>query len=451
MLPANFDEFFNHASAEVNVEAIREQWLAVTTPYDINQWLLPLPLWAKRGYDNNGTQAWEILRRDLSRVSIKRPMCIYMHIPFCTNKCGFCDSYSFKLGAHQNEHHKQYSQRLIEEMRLWRDEANLGNPPISTVHLGGGTPTSMGERHLEKIIGSIRDNFNTSQNTEFALESNVKTLTPSMIACLHRLGFRRLHIGVQSMEDSVRKAIGRQCLASEVLSVIAKTIELGWVVSVDLICGLPGQTLRGWIDGINQLAKFGTNGFSLYELLIYPQNYRWALGYGLINRSHLPNYFLFQTGVNLLDQLGFHKNLFNHWADENDNNIYFTFPVRNEDLLALGAIADGVFGNYHYRHHRYAGYNRYAQGGFPGLQGGLRRRPLEDIAHQPITAILSGTLSLEMLDLIRKTAHTNGEDLVLGWQKRRLIEPGEHGGVRLTANGSWFAGNMIAELVSHIS
>ena len=451
MLPTDFDEFFSHAPGAVDVDAIREQWLAVKPPYDINQWLLPLPLWARRGYDDNGTQAWETLKSDLSQGASQTPMCIYLHIPFCTRKCGFCDSYSFKLGAHQDEHQQQYSQLLIDEMHLWREQAISGSPPVPTVHLGGGTPTSLGEGHLEKIIQCTRDLFNIQADTEFALEANVKSLTPSMIACLHRLGFRRLHIGVQSMEDPVREAIGRQCPAAEVLQTIEKTAELGWVVSVDLICGLPGQTLAGWVDGILQLTQAGINGFSLYELLIYPQNYRWAQGYGLVKRSHLPNYFLFQAGAHLLDQLGFRQNLFNHWADGQDKNIYFTFPSREENLLALGAIADGVFGSYHYRHPRYAGYLRQAQDGSPGLQGGLRRRPVEELAHKPTTAILSGYLSPGMLDLITRTVKTDAAPLIQGWQQRQLIQPAEKGGMRLAANGAWFAGNMIAELVSHIS
>ena len=450
MLPADFEAFFQDAPAGVDVEAIRAQWQAVKAPYNVEQWLLPLPLWAKRGFDDRGPQAWERLRGDLRQASTRRPMCIYLHIPFCTRKCGFCDSYSFKLGGHVAEHHHNYCQALLDEMRLWRAEALWQAPAVPTVHFGGGTPTSLGEAHLERLVVALRETFNITPSTEFALEANVKTLTPSMLSHLHGLGFRRLHIGVQSMEDPVRQAIGRQCPAAEVLQAVERTRALGWVVSVDLICGLPGQTLAGWVEGLAQLARAGVNGFSLYELLIYPQNLRWAQRYGLTGRSHRPNYFLFQAGADFLAQLGLRQNLFNHWADAQDANIYFTFPTRGEDLLALGAIADGVFADYHYRHPRYAEYLRLAKDGFPGLQGGLRRTQREQLAHAPTTAILSGTLSAEMLAFIRQSTRADGAGLVDGWLERQLVASDGQGGLRLTANGAWFAGNMIAEMTARL-
>jgi coproporphyrinogen III oxidase-like Fe-S oxidoreductase len=214
---------------------------------------------------------------------------------------------------------------------------------------------------------------------------------------------------------------------------------------VDLICGLPFQTLPGFIAGIEDLIAAGSNGFSLYELLIYPQNQKWAEQHLLTGRDHLPNYLMFQVGAQLLAKHGFKKNLFNHWADALDENIYFTFPVRTEDCLAVGTIADGVFGDYHYRHPRYADYLRLAQNTFPGLEGGLRMTPLEAKMQPFITAIESGAIAAD-LRLNLESLSSGENDLVSRWLAGGLVRESGGGMLELTDSGSWFAGNLIADL-----
>src|SRR5205823_5946081 len=140
------DEFLASAPPVVDVEAVRRACLALAPPYDVNTWQLPWPLWARRTYEDSGPRAWEILRADLAQpAAAAPPMCIYLHVPFCAQKCGFCDSYSFKLGAHQADHFQRYVDRLCYELRLWSAQANLRHRPVSTVHMGGGTPTFLGE------------------------------------------------------------------------------------------------------------------------------------------------------------------------------------------------------------------------------------------------------------------------------------------------------------------
>ncbi len=439
-----FQVYFRDAPTAVNVPQIREQWLALTPPYDVDHWLLPLPVWGQRPYDHTGAEAWQTLRNDLAHAPPDRPFCIYLHIPFCSSKCHFCDCYSFKLGAHQAEHVQNYVNRLCAELRLWSQQGNLSQRPVSTVHMGGGTPTFLGEAALAQIVACCRAHFAITQDTEWALESTVESLTPGMMATMHRAGYRRLHLGVQSLEEPVRTAIGRRRPVAELLDRIEQMLALGWVVSVDLVCGLPGQTLAGFVAGIQTLAAAGVNGFSLYELLIYPQNQKWAESLGLARRSHVPNYFMFQAGANVLAGYGFGRSLFNHWADGRDHNIYFTFPTRGEDCLAVGTIADGVMGDYHYRHPRYAAYMRQCGVEQPGLQGGLRRTAMESALLPVRTAVLSGAIPSQ-LALALQTVPVNGQSLLHHWQQQRLIQPDADGGFVLTANGGWFAGNMVRQ------
>lgn len=440
-----FDDFFKEAESLVDVDSVRSLWHLLSQDYDVNQWRLPLPLWAQRGFDQDGPRAWEILCSDLAENS-PRPMCIYMHIPFCSSKCGFCDSYSFKLRNNKEERIIEYVDRLRYEMKLWSLKCDLTRRPVSTVHLGGGTPAYMGEGALRKLVECCRECFATFSQTEWALESTVESLTPAMIAALHDLGFRRLHVGVQSLEEQVRRAIGRRCSPGEVMRVIHETLSQGWIVSVDLLCGLPFQTISGYLGGIQTLIEAGVDGFSLYELLIFPQNHRWAEQHGLIRRDHLHNFWMFLAGAVFLEGRRFRKNLFNHWANERDANVYFTFPSRREDCLAMGTIADGVFGNYHYRHPRYTPYLQCAQAGFPGLEGGLRRTPHEERLQPLTTAILSSYIPPEHTSDLQIALRVGDKSLIDRWIANNLVQEDSLGGFELTPSGAWFAGNMIGEL-----
>jgi coproporphyrinogen III oxidase-like Fe-S oxidoreductase len=444
-----FDEFFRCAPAELDVEGIRRRWLALEPPFLVDNWALPLPVWARRGYTETGAQAWDILHHHLYASTEIKPLCVYVHIPFCSSKCGFCDSYSFKLGRKQSQHINEYVALLEQELRIWSQRGNLSQRPVTTVHFGGGTPSFIGVEPFTRLVTSCAGLLSTSPQTEWALESTVTHLGPEMLACLHELGFRRLHLGVQSLEDLVRKHTGRRQPAAKVLAKAAEVVATGWVVSVDLLCGLPGQTLAGFLAGIKALWEVGVHGFSLYELLIYPQNRRWAESFGLTRRTHLGNYLTFQAGASCLEALGYQKNLFNHWANARDENLYFTFPIRGEDLLALGAMADGVFDDYHYRHPGYNRYRRIASDKFPGLEGGTRRNALENALHPVTMAILAGSVPPALVPALEVRLPDAGQTLLERWFDLALLEKRDQdGGLCLTANGSWFAGNMISQLIT---
>jgi len=437
-------EFSSSVPKGVDMDAILNAWQALDNIYDIENWQIPMPLWAQRPYDDLGDEAWINLQPDLTNSDPSQAICIYIHIPFCSRKCGFCDSYSFKLGSHRDEHIEKYISQVCHELKLWSDRGNLRQRPVSTIHMGGGTPTFVGSIALERIIKCCIENFAITPSTELALEATVEDLSPPLVLDLHCLGFRRLHIGVQSMDDSVRKKIGRYNSARDVLSVVDATLEQDWVVSVDLLCGLPGQTLSGYIAGIDALVKAGVNGFSLYELLIRSQNKHWAERHDLIKRSHLPNYFMLHTGANVLEMYGYQKNLFNHWSDQHDTNKYFTFPIRNEDLLAVGAIADGVFGAYHYRHPPYADYLRRSNTGTPVLAGGLRQNKVESVLRPIEISILSGHIRYEIINEIKERVN-DGSALIERWLANRMIKS-QADDLILMTNGTWFAGNLITEV-----
>jgi len=345
--------------------------------------------------------------------------------------------------AHRERHVAGYLDLLAREIDLWSRLGSLATRPVSTVHLGGGTPTFLGLEPLARLVELCRAGFAASPATEWALESTAAELTPDMLAGLEALGLTRLHVGVQSLHDPTRQALNRRTPGAVVLDKIARGVERGWIVSVDLICGLPGQTLDSLLSDIRVLATAGVNGFSIYELQLSSRNRRFARQHGLTPAGRQTSYFLAQAAFHLLGALGYHKTLYNHFADERDTNLYFTFPERGEDCLALGTIADGLFGDYHYRHPQYAAYRHGVGDGFPGLQGGLRRNQAENRLQPLITALLAGRVTPALVDDLA------GPALRARWQELALLAPdGASGHLSLTGSGSWLVGNMIAELMA---
>ena len=212
----------------------------------------------------------------------------------------------------------------------------------------------------------------------------------------------------------MRQLIGRRHPAEDALAMIDKTLQ-PWLDRQRRHGVRAPVADRDLLQrDIDTLLGTGVNGVALYELLIYPQNLRWAKRQGLEGRSHLPNYLMFHVAAAALEADGYRKNTFNHWADERDDNRYFTFPSRGEDCLAVGTIADGVFGDYHFRHPRYAAYIWSATPASPGLDGGLRRTAGENEMHPVATAIMSGRVPPTLVPRLRKTNRRDASRIPLG-------------------------------------
>ncbi len=445
MAASSLDRFLaaNPLPPEVDAEVVRREWLALRPPFHPGERLPPAPVWARRPFDDSGRQAWEVLRHDVPAIDPARPYCVYVHVPFCAQRCAFCDCYSFRLGAHRERHVDGYVELLATELRAWGRLGCLARRPLTTVHLGGGTPTFLGPGHLERLVGLCREHLAPGPRVEWALESTAADLSPEMLACLDGLGFARLHVGVQTLDDGLRRALGRRLPAAGVLAAIERAVTLGWVVSVDLLCGLPGQTLAGLAGDVAALSAAGVDGFSLYELQLSRRNRPFAERHGLLGRDRAGTYLVYLAASQFLVSLGYRKTAYNHFARPRDTNLYFTFPERGEDLLALGTIADGRFGDYHYRHPTYAPYRRAVVEDFPGLQGGLRRSAAENRLEPLETALMLGRVSRSLLHDVA------GPELAGLWQELQLLAPGPGGDeLILSDSGSWFVGNMISQVLA---
>jgi oxygen-independent coproporphyrinogen-3 oxidase len=188
---------------------------------------------------------------------------LYIHIPFCLRKCPYC---AFASWSHRESLHQPYTEAVICEMR--RLAAN-NPPPLSTLFIGGGTPTVLPEDLLLRLVTTCRTIFPFSENGEFTCEANPGTAHPAFLTALRGAGVNRLSLGVQSFHDGELRLLGRVHDASVARQAVTMVKEAGFDnFSLDLMYGLPGQSLPSWRRNLETALAFHPPHLSLYQLTI---------------------------------------------------------------------------------------------------------------------------------------------------------------------------------------
>lgn len=187
---------------------------------------------------------------------------LYIHIPFCLSKCGYCDFCSF---AADDETKDQYIAKLLKEIETPNEY--FKNSAFDTVYFGGGTPSILKISQLEKILSSIYKDYKIQNDSEITIELNPATADREKLSSLYKLGFNRLSIGMQTQNDEILKAIGRKHTAADFLRTKEIARDAGFEnISADLMIGLPNQSLTDVENAIN--AVLDLEHVSVYSLKI---------------------------------------------------------------------------------------------------------------------------------------------------------------------------------------
>lgn len=189
---------------------------------------------------------------------------LYIHIPFCVQKCFYCDFLSF---SHIGEDIKQkYIFALQKEKSLWEEKLDLTH--LETIFLGGGTPTCLSGGSFSKLISFLKELAPFSQ-LEITSEANPGTLTEEKLDLLKKAGVNRLSIGVQSFNKNLLKNIGRIHSVEDIYNSFALAREAGFDnINLDLMYGLPGQNLKDWESSLKKVLELNPEHLSLYQLKI---------------------------------------------------------------------------------------------------------------------------------------------------------------------------------------
>ena len=196
---------------------------------------------------------------------------VYVHIPFCASRCSYCDFFS-TLRLDEVGH--DYVEALIAEARLRK--AELNGKPVKTLYMGGGTPSQLPLPLLARLIDGLKATPDLNAVEELTLEANPDDVTPEWSAAVRALGVNRVSMGVQSFQDAVLRLVGRRHTARQAIDAVASLRHAGIDnISIDLIYGLPGQTLETWAESVRQAVDLRPQHISAYGLTYEPGTCLW--------------------------------------------------------------------------------------------------------------------------------------------------------------------------------
>jgi oxygen-independent coproporphyrinogen-3 oxidase len=198
------------------------------------------------------------------------PFGLYVHVPFCATRCGYCDFNTYtsdELGPGANR--SEYAGTVVAELR--RAAATLGPdlPTVSTVFVGGGTPTLLPADDLAAVLGAVRELFPVADDVEVTTEANPETVTPASLARLRAAGFTRISLGMQSAAEHVLAVLDRRHTPGRAAEAAREAAAAGFEhVNLDLIYGTPGETDRDWAASLDAVLAAPVDHVSAYALIV---------------------------------------------------------------------------------------------------------------------------------------------------------------------------------------
>ncbi|HET6675583.1 MAG TPA: radical SAM family heme chaperone HemW [Nitrospiraceae bacterium] len=187
-------------------------------------------------------------------------------MPFCRSRCHFC---AFYLEIHDKAKAASYVRALTHEIALHRANRTFGDQPITSLYVGGGTPTTLSTEQLQSILVLIRDSFALAPQAEISIEAHPDTVTPAILSELVEAGFNRISLGAESMEKAELIRVGRPGSPMGTARAVAAARQAGFAnINLDLMYGLPGQTAASWHASLQDIIALNPSHVSCYALTV---------------------------------------------------------------------------------------------------------------------------------------------------------------------------------------
>ena len=200
----------------------------------------------------------------------ERPFGVYVHVPFCATRCGYCDFNTYtatELGGGATQ--AGYAATAVDELRLARRVLGDRDLPVQTVFFGGGTPTLLPAGDLGSLLGAVRDEFGLAPGAEVTTEANPDSVTPESLQALRAAGFTRVSFGMQSAVTHVLATLDRTHDPDRVAKAVGWARDAGFDgVSVDLIYGTPGESQADWQVSLDAALAMAPDHVSAYSLIV---------------------------------------------------------------------------------------------------------------------------------------------------------------------------------------
>jgi oxygen-independent coproporphyrinogen-3 oxidase len=268
------------------------------------------------------------------------PRHIYVHIPFCARICPYCAFYKVRPDPAQTD---RFCEAILAELSTLTAETPL---QPTTIYFGGGTPTALTNAHIEKLVRGFPDRLDTSRLQEWTFEANPGSVSQRKAQLLRNAGVNRISLGVQSFEDSLLALLGRDHSATQAETTFNRLRRCGFEnLNVDLMFGLPGQTLAQWKDTLRRAIALAPEHVSAY-CLTYEEDTEFLLRHqrGELRNDPEADADFFATADELLGAAGFEHYEVSNYARPGFQSIHNRAYWSGRDYLGIGPSAVSTIG-----------------------------------------------------------------------------------------------------------
>ena len=262
---------------------------------------------------------------------------IYIHIPFCIRKCDYCD---FLSGPSGPEEQADYVQALLREIQAVEEGEGRS---VSSIFIGGGTPSVLDERLLGDILREIRNRFKMEEDAEITIEVNPGTANIGKLQAYREMGINRLSIGLQSPEDRELKILGRIHNYGQFLETYQEARTVGFDnINIDLMSAIPDQTYEGWMKNLRTVAELEPEHISAYSLIVEEGTPFAARKLNLPDED--TEYNMYEATAQILKEYGFEQYEISNYARKGRKCRHNVGYWTRQDYLGFGLGASSLYG-----------------------------------------------------------------------------------------------------------
>ena len=262
---------------------------------------------------------------------------IYIHIPFCIRKCDYCD---FLSGPSGPEEQADYVQALLREIQAVEEGEGRS---VSSIFIGGGTPSVLDERLLGDILREIRNRFKMEEDAEITIEVNPGTANIGKLQAYRKMGINRLSIGLQSPEDRALKILGRIHNYGQFLETYQEARTVGFDnINIDLMSAIPDQTYEGWVKNLRTVAELEPEHISAYSLIVEEGTPFAARKLNLPDED--TEYNMYEATAQILKEYGFEQYEISNYARKGRKCRHNVGYWTRQDYLGFGLGASSLYG-----------------------------------------------------------------------------------------------------------
>jgi oxygen-independent coproporphyrinogen-3 oxidase len=378
----------------------------------------------------------------------------YVHIPFCSVRCGYCDFNTYTASELQGAKQSDYADVLLSEIELSSgvlEKSGLPNRELSTVFFGGGTPTLLPASDLVRILNSLRENFGFTQNSEITTEANPDTVNLDYLSELKAGGFNRVSFGMQSAVPAVLEILERTHKPENVSIGVEVAKSLGLKTSVDLIYGAPGETIEQWQASIEAAIEMAPDHISAYALIVEEGTKlaRQIKSGELSEPDEDLQADKYELAEDLFSKAGFEWYEVSNWANGVENrSIHNISYWSSQDWWGYGPGAHSHFGGVRWWNvkHPSAYANKLGQATSPAAG----RETLSDRTRLEERVLLEIRISAGLSTELAKLVNADAANLIAGFIENDLVDAkSAFGGVlKLTLKGRLLADSLVRQLLA---